>query len=57
LHAIDLNLFNPGACESVKTGGKGNVDRRAFADAEIFDQMRVGGSSGGEAKPGNDGQR
>jgi hypothetical protein len=39
LHTIDLNLFNSGAYESVKTGGKRNVGRRAFADAKIFDEM------------------
>jgi len=57
LHAIDLNLFNSGAYESVKTGGKRNVGRRASANTEILDEMGLGGTSGGQTERSNDGQR
>jgi hypothetical protein len=56
LYAIDLNFSNSGAYESVKTGGKRNVDRCAFADTEILDEMGLGGASGGEAERGHEGQ-
>jgi hypothetical protein len=48
LHAIDLNLFNSGAYESIKTGGKRNVGRRASANTEILDEMGLRGSNRGE---------
>jgi hypothetical protein len=57
LHAIDVNRFNSGAGESIKTGGKRNVGWRASANTEILDEMGLGGSGGSEAEPGNDGQR
>ena len=41
-HAIDLKLFYSGTYESVKTGGKGNMNGRAFSQAEILDEMRLG---------------
>jgi len=48
LSAIDLDLFNSGAYESIKTGGKRNVGRRASANTEILDEMGLGGNSRGE---------
>jgi hypothetical protein len=56
LHAIDLNLFNSGAYESIKTGRKRNVGRRASANTEILDEMGLGGSSRSETERGHDGQ-
>jgi hypothetical protein len=48
LHAIDLNFFNSGTYESIKTGGKRNVGWRASANTEILDEMGLGGNSRGE---------
>jgi hypothetical protein len=56
LYAIDLNLFNSGAYESIKTGGKRNVGRRAYANTEILDEMGLGRSNRGESERGHDGQ-
>jgi hypothetical protein len=57
LHTIDLNFFNSGAYESIKTGGERNVGRRASANAEILDEMGLSGTSGGETECGHEGQR
>jgi hypothetical protein len=56
LQTIDPNLFDTGAYESVKAGGKRNVGGRSTADTEIFDEMRLGGISGGEAESAGDRQ-
>src|SRR4029077_15724132 len=56
LHAIDLNFFNSGAYESIKTSGKRNVVRRASANTEILDEMGLGGTSRGETGRGHHGQ-
>jgi len=57
LHTIDLNLFNSGAYESVKTGGKRNVGRRAFADTKILDEVGLGRGSDDGAKEGGERER
>jgi hypothetical protein len=54
LHTIDLNFSNSGAYESVKTGGKRNVGRRAFADAKVFDENGMDRGSGAGAKEGSE---
>jgi hypothetical protein len=54
LHTIDLNFSNSCAYESVKTGGKRNVGRRAFADAKVFDENGMGRGSGDGAKEGGE---
>jgi len=54
LHPIDLNLFNSGAYESIKTGGKRNVGRRTNADAKVFDENGMERGSGAGAKEGGE---
>ena len=56
MQTIDPNLFDSGAYESVKAGGKRNVGGRAIADTEIFDEMCLGGISDDEAEGDGDRQ-